>query len=627
MPNRVRRSALLIGRLLAGLLVAAGSQAAWAGGGPTNLILVVNANHDDSKQIANHYARLRDLPASNVVYLDYDGPLETCSGETFRTEILRPVLTEIDARGLSLQADLIAYSAGFPWRVNLAGDYPEGVKFAPQLNPQASLTGATYLFSFVLGQNPGVVSQQSNWYVPAPTGQTARVNLRSCRTLASVGSRGFRSRNVWREGGKPTRDPKAGRRYLLSTLLGVTTGRGNTVEEVLAYLERAVAAEASPPDGTFYFQRRPAPRSAPRHACFEPVAQQLRELGAKALVKAGAVPRGARDIAGLMTGAKDLDLRDLRFQPGAIAENLTSYGGVLTAGAGQTPLTELLRAGATGASGTVFEPYAIQCKFPLPSMHLHYRRGCSLAESFYQSVASPYQLLVVGDPLCQPWATRPDLAIEGWPTADASGLDVSALGDLGLAEFAGLPVATPQDPPQDPVDEPKTPSDKAPKPLLVIKPLVASTAGEGAAFWELFLDGRLRMRLPSGTDFPLTAEQLGPGWHDLRCVAANPDPIESQRVKAGEIEVLEAGGQPIEPVLLRIEDPEASFAGRLAVAATAPGAERIVIRQHSREVGVIEGVRGGVLIPAERLGRGPVRLQAVAQPSGAASPPVWVTID
>lgn len=609
--------------LLAGLAAIAGVSAARAGGGPTNVVLVVNANSDDSKRVANHYIRLRDVPAANVVYLDYEGSLEACNGERFRTEILRPVLETLDARKLSLQVDAITYSVDFPWRVNLASDYPPGSKLPPQMNPNASLTGATYLFPFVLGKSPGTLSQRANWYVPAPTGQSATVNLRSCRTLASVGSSGFRSRYVWTEGGKRTRDPKAGRRYLLSTMLGVTTGRGNTVEEVLACLDRAVEAEASTPDGTFYFQRRPAPRSTPRHTCFEPVARQLRELGAKAAVRAGATPRGAQDLLGLMTGAKTLNLSDLRFRPGAIAGNLTSFGGVLTRGAGQTPLSELIRAGATGASGTVFEPYAIQCKFPLPSMHLHYRRGCSLAEAFYQSVASPYQLLIVGDPLCQPWAQRPELSVEGWPNPGAETLDLAALGDLGLAELTGVPAAKPEESEAAP-DTAAVPALEA---VLDIKPLITPGTGRGVAFWELFVDGRLRMRQPAGKRFGMTAEQLGPGWHELRCVAMNPDSIESQRTQLGEIEVLETADGPLEPVRLRIEKTKVGLSGRLAVAATAPGAERIILRQQAREVGVIDGATGGALIPAKLLGRGPVRLQAVAEPSGAASPPVWVTVE
>jgi len=61
----------------------------------------------------------------------------------------------------------------------------------------------------------------------------------------------------------------------------------------------------------------------------------------------------------------------------------------MRANAGQTPLTEFLRFGAAGASGTVTEPYAIPAKFPDPFVHVHYVAGCCLAESFYQSITGP----------------------------------------------------------------------------------------------------------------------------------------------------------------------------------------------------------------------------------------------
>jgi len=86
---------------------------------------------------------------------------------------------------------------------------------------------------------------------------------------------------------------------------------------------------------------------------------------------------------------------------------------MLQEGARQTPLVEFLRYGAAGASGTVTEPFALQPKFPgaFPSGPLCARS--SLAEAFYQSIAMPYQLIVVGDPLCQPWARFPVFAVEG----------------------------------------------------------------------------------------------------------------------------------------------------------------------------------------------------------------------
>jgi len=39
-------------------------------------------------------------------------------------------------------------------------------------------------------------------------------------------------------------------------------------------------------------------------------------------------------------------------------------------------------------------------------MQVQYCRGWSLAESYYQSLSGPYQLLIIGDPLCRPWAKK-----------------------------------------------------------------------------------------------------------------------------------------------------------------------------------------------------------------------------
>ena len=79
----------------------------------------------------------------------------------------------------------------------------------------------------------------------------------------------------------------------------------------------------------------------------------------------------------------------------------------------QILLSEFLDAGAAGASGAVYEPYAIAPKFPSSRWHAHYARGSTLAESYYQSVSGPCQLLLVGDPLCCPFGKFPDFEIAG----------------------------------------------------------------------------------------------------------------------------------------------------------------------------------------------------------------------
>jgi hypothetical protein len=44
---------------------------AFAGGGPENVLLLVNANSESSKTVANHYIALRQIPATNVLYIDW----------------------------------------------------------------------------------------------------------------------------------------------------------------------------------------------------------------------------------------------------------------------------------------------------------------------------------------------------------------------------------------------------------------------------------------------------------------------------------------------------------------------------------------------------------------------------
>ncbi|TWT89014.1 hypothetical protein Mal64_25050 [Pseudobythopirellula maris] len=612
-------------RLLAMLLVAIAcacvSARARAGGGPENVLLVVNANSDSSMTIANHYVRLRDLPATNVVYVDYRGDKENITGAKLRDKVLAPVFRAITERRLGAQIDCVAYSSDLPWRVEFSREMPEGLKLPRQQKPIGSLTGVTYLSRHLLAKSPTIVSLDSNWYVPGPV----RVNLANCTRLGAEPSRALRSRYLWGLDGSRVTDPKHGRRYILSTMLGVTTGRGNSVEEVVESLRRAIAAEVSPPDGAYYFMRGERVRTRPRSACFGEAAGLLRGLGARVVEAEGVLPRGASDVLGLMTGSPKLDLAGtpVGFRPGAIAEHLTSTGGNLMLRGQQTPISELIRAGATGACGTVIEPFAIQAKFPLPSLHVHYRRGCSLAEAFYQSVASPYQLLILGDPLCQPWADRPAIRVEGlpqpaeFPASDEPFVVQRVLDLKAVVTPAGAP-----------------PDDAPPEGLA---------ESESRAPWELFIDGRLRGRLRSGATVRIDPSGLPPGLHELRCVGYSPDPIETSARRVAWVDLPEpaaaadeaaddtaegaaaparrAAPIEIEPAALIVP-----FEGEVRVTLRAPGAEAIVLRQNHREVARVSGESGVATAPASKLGHGPIRLQAVAEPSGSQSRPLWINV-
>jgi hypothetical protein len=551
-----------------------------AGGGPENIFLLVNSNSDSSKTVANHFIELRKIPPNNVLYVDWKGSLGVCSGKNFREQILMPALKAIEDRRLAPQIDYLVYSSDFPWRMELRSVFPHE-KFEVPFDPTASLTGATYLASYLASENPAIVMPTANWYVPGPI----EPNIWACQSLGNAPSRGFRSRYSWDQSGKRTQTASAGQRYLLSTTLGITRGRGNTIEEVITYLRRSVAADGTRPRGTIYYMWNKDVRSSARDKCYAGVAAQINQLGVRATVKQGRLPDGANDVAGLMAGVESFDLNASRvgILPGAICEHLTSAGGVMTAGAHQTPLSEFLRHGAAAASGTVTEPRAIQAKFPLPSLHLHYVRGCSLAESFYQSVSGPYQLLIVGDPLCQPWAVPPRLTVQGIPNPkNASG-------------------------------------------TLSITPSQAAGGGRLIGVFELFVDGRLVSRSSPGKTLALDTTKLPDGFHELRIVGTQADAIETQ---GRQIMSLIVRNQ-VAPVELEVAPrPGVSHLGKLKMRVRQPGATTIAIRQNSREVGRVQGESGEVEIPAAMLGRGPVMLQAFSEgPAATVSLPVRIQVN
>ncbi len=72
--------------VLAACVSAAIPAAAVAGGGPENVLLVVNRRSSDSMTIANHYMQLRRIPAGNVLTLSWQPKFHPYSTDvdTFR---------------------------------------------------------------------------------------------------------------------------------------------------------------------------------------------------------------------------------------------------------------------------------------------------------------------------------------------------------------------------------------------------------------------------------------------------------------------------------------------------------------------------------------------------------------
>ena len=235
-----------------------------------------------------------------------------------------------------------------------------------------------------------------------------------------VPTHGFKNRFLWAPNGMLNTERGQGNRHFLSTILSVTRNEGISEKQALEQIRRSIKADESKPQGTFYFTDTKDVRTVNRKPNFAVAIEQLNAMGLKTEVVTHALPFKARDVIGLTCGTPAFNwiASGCKIIPGAFCDNLTSYGGAFH-NPSQTKCIQFLLHGAAGASGTVIEPYALQAKFPHPMIHVHYARGCSMAEAFYQSVHGPFQTIVVGDALCQPWATKPVLNVTGISPGDS----------------------------------------------------------------------------------------------------------------------------------------------------------------------------------------------------------------
>ncbi len=648
----------------------AGGHSALAGGGPENVAVVVNADSWASQTVANHYVHWRQIPPSNLVYLEGLTSFERTDVDTFREKILVPVFQKLYERNVLEHIDYILYSSDFPTAIDAHKDLG-GRKLERYLSPVGSLTGLTYLYKPVLMKNPLYINLLTNFYArrpvrdiltpptsPAdseaftaserliqnqqwdeavralqalaqrvPGNRLIQYNLACClaragqpeaalQALAHALDAGwydaahtrrdadleslrslpafdallqkmeqkerepievqptcaFRSKYTWDQTGSRVRGD--GPRYVLSTMLAVTSGRGNSVREALDYLQRSVAADATAPRGTIYLVDVDKEiRCQTRKWAFPSVVHALEGTGLRGEIIPTALPEHKSDVAGCVAGTASFNWPQSgsTMLPGAICEHLTSYGGAMEETAGQTPLTEFLRYGAAGSSGTVVEPMSVQPKFPDAFLHLHYVRGASLAEAFYQSVYGPYQLLIVGDALCQPWASRLHIELGGvQPQQRVSG-------------------------------------------QIVLEPRVVGAEASGAVdHFELFIDGQQRAVEPAGRTFTLDTATLGDGWHELRLVAVAAGPLETQSRLILPLLVDNHGGT-LSLTRDRTTSQEVVYGEPLVVRAQVSGAQRIAVLHNSRELGQIHGADGTLQIDTRRLGLGPVALQAAAQ--------------
>lgn len=218
----------------------------------------------------------------------------------------------------------------------------------------------------------------------------------------------------------------------------VTRLDGFTVADALGLIDRGAAPAA---DGQIVLDA-PSRTSDPRYQWFDAAAASLSTMATRVVheTTSRAVDTDAGVLGYYSWGSNDpaLGVRSprLTFVPGAIAGMFLSSdartfteppagwtpgeSGTATAYAGsaQSLIGDFVRAGVTGVSGQVEEPFldgAVRPDVLFPS----YLHGYNLAESYYRAL--PYlswQTIIVGDPLCAPSGVAAGSADEADPPID-----------------------------------------------------------------------------------------------------------------------------------------------------------------------------------------------------------------
>jgi uncharacterized protein (TIGR03790 family) len=375
------------------------ASAARAGESGLNVIVVVNQNSTNSVELGNDYCELRGVPPQNLLRLTgWTGGSINWTPAQFASYLLNPLLSFIRTRGLTNQAEVVLLSMDIPYRVT------DGY------NENSTTSALFYGFK---------------------TNGAPVAGFASC-SLPDVSSNSYAySELPFRQAPPNTATNTA----FLAMMLTDTN-----LAAVERILRRAVAADHTYPTQAVYLEQT---SDTDRNVRFLEADNSVFEnqiVGNDAVTRIYSDYTTAINVFGFQTGLQNLTLATNSFVTGALADNLTSFGGYILEYSGQTPLLAFVEAGAAASYGTVVEPCNYLQKFPDPEDYFYQTRGFSLAEAYYLSVLNPFQGLMVGEPLCAPFA-RPGTGVWNAPTNNAM---LSGLVPLSLtftSAATNLPLA------------------------------------------------------------------------------------------------------------------------------------------------------------------------------------------
>jgi len=330
--------------------------------GAERVLVVINTRSSASDSVGRYYAKRRGIDPTHIVRLEL--PLDDEIGDiAFQTDIVLPVRAAIAA--LPVRIDFIVLTTDVPIRVARKS-----------------------------GSSVDAMLAAMNLAIPPMVG------------LDSVWLSRYRNPYYNADG------PFASDRYGMYLVTRLDCAR---VTDCLALVDRSVTARPAP--GPFFFDAMPPRRGTDGYATMNLLLYRAayrlpqRGVGVQIDTTEAFVAPTVPVMGYVSWGSNDsrfdsVAYHAVRFLPGALAETFVStsartFGPVK---GGQSRIVDLIVQGVTGVKGYVSEPFTLALANP-DILFDRYVRGANLAEAFY---AASYMVLwkdlVVGDPLCAPYA-------------------------------------------------------------------------------------------------------------------------------------------------------------------------------------------------------------------------------
>jgi uncharacterized protein (TIGR03790 family) len=372
----------------------------FAGGSGLNVVVVVNQNSTNSVQLGNYYCEKRGVPPQNLLRINWTGGNVEWTTSDFTNLVFNPLIAMLASRGLTNQIDYVVLSMDFPYRV-VQGGAQSGT----------NSTTAALFYGF----------KTDDCTNDCPAG------IPGCNLPAASSNAYAASEGIFRQ----TPPTAAASNSWLVTML-----TSSDLAQAEAIIDRSVAGDGTFPTQMVWLAKTSDLARNVRYLEFDNTIFDARLAGDFSIQRTNQdSPYGLTNLLGDQTGLAVFNILPNALVPGAVADSLTSYAGMLYENSyGQTTLLAFLNAGACVSYGTITEPCNYLQKFPSPQDYFYQARGFSLAECYYMSLVNPYQGLIVGEPLAAPFA-RPPVGV--WVNLPAnSGL--SGITNLTLQCTAGV---------------------------------------------------------------------------------------------------------------------------------------------------------------------------------------------